>query len=190
MDDGGSPLRRLWVVGPCGSGKSHAAGRLAERLGVAPTHIDDIHWNPGWVESDPESTFREVERIAARPAWVIDGNYTHIRTRLERKPDLIIWLDLPFHVTFPRLIRRTLRRSIRGEPCCNGNRESLRRALFHPDSILWWAIRTHRSRRRCLQQELAGQPHFRLRTPAEVRRFLDDFASVKRIKAEVGPPRP
>ncbi len=164
--------RRVWVVGPCGSGKSTVARALASRLGVEATNLDDLHWRPGWIEAPPEETARRVAAVAARPSWVIDGNYSRIRRALMARADLTVWLDLPFRVTFRRLLVRTLSRSIRGTPCCNGNRESLARAFLHRDSILLWAITTHRRRRRQLEEDLSGRPHVRLRTPREVRAWL------------------
>ncbi len=163
---------RIWVVGTCGSGKSTVARALAGRLGVEATHIDDLHWRPGWVEAPPEETARRVAEVVALPSWVIDGNYSQIRRAHMASADLTVWLDLPFRVTFWRLLVRTLLRSLRGTPCCNGNRESLSRALFHRDSILLWAITTHRRRRRQLAEDLAGRAHVRLRSQREVGRWL------------------
>ncbi|HEY9874941.1 MAG TPA: hypothetical protein V6D12_16000, partial [Candidatus Obscuribacterales bacterium] len=47
-----------------------------------------------------------------------------------------------------RLLWRTLRRSITQEEVCNGNQETLQKALFSHDSILLWALQTYQERRR------------------------------------------
>ncbi len=163
---------RIWIVGPTGSGKSTLAQRLAARLGVEPTHLDDLHWLPGWVERPDEAMRADLEPILARPRWVIDGNYGSQRRHQLERIELFVWLDLPLHVTLPRLIRRGVQRSLRKEPCCGGNQETLRQTFFRRDSLLLWAVTTARRRRRELSTELATRPHVRLRSPYAVEAWL------------------
>ena len=88
------------------------------------------------------------------------------------RADTVVWLDLPIHVWLPRLVRRTVRR-IRGrEEIWNGNRESLRGAVWGRDALIPYALRSHRSRRRRYPLELATYPVVRLRTQAEVDAFV------------------
>jgi adenylate kinase family enzyme len=148
------------------------ADALAARVGVAATHLDDLHWEPGWVERPWDDLRRRVGPVVDGPAWVVEGNYVAVRSLFLARADLVVWLDLPLSVTVPRLVRRSLDRGIRGTPCCNGNRESLVRFLAPKDSILWWALTTDRRRRREFGRELATVPLVRLRHPAAVGRWL------------------
>ncbi|MDA1195176.1 MAG: AAA family ATPase [Planctomycetota bacterium] len=175
---------RIWIVGPCGAGKSTVARMLAERMGVAPTHMDELHWLPDWVERKPDETGALLAPIVASPRWVIDGNYGSFRQPHMDRVQLTVWLDLPLRVTFSRLLRRGLRRSLRGEACCNGNHESLRRTFWHKDSLLLYALQTHRRRRRDLTAELATRPYVRLRSQREVERWLATVGCVNADHAD------
>ena len=75
-------------------------------------------------------------------------------------------------MTFPRLVARTFARSLKGLPCCNGNKESLYRAFLHKDSILLWAFTSEKMRRRGLLQDIQHVPHVRLREERDVDRWL------------------
>lgn len=169
------------MVGPCGSGKSTVAARLADAVGLVPTHLDDLHWKPGWVEAPPEEEEAALARVLARPRWVVDGNYSALRRPRMGAVDLFVWLDLPLNVTFPRLVSRCLVRALKRVPCCNGNRESLRLTFCDKESILLWALSMHRRRKRQLTEELAGRHHVRLRSPraveAWVRRVVDSSSA-------------
>ena len=156
------------MVGPCGSGKSTVAVRLARVLGVEATHLDDIHWKPGWVESTPAEEQAALARVLAQSVWVVDGNYSALRGAWRDAVELFVWLDLPLNVTLPRLLSRCLVRAFKRVPCCNGNTESLRGTLFSKESLLLWALTTHQRRKRQLAQELAGRPHVRLRSARAV----------------------
>ena len=110
LPDGASdpPMRRVIVMGPCGSGKSTLARTIGARYGLPVFHLDQAFHRPGW-QPAPEAEFAaEVERIAALPAWVIDGNYkATIASRFEAA-DTLIYLDMPAWLTMSRIARRTL----------------------------------------------------------------------------------
>ena len=168
MDAGAETPKRIWIVGPCGSGKSTLAQSLGKRLDLPVHHLDDIHWNPGWIESDPESERRRVDEMTLRDAWIIDGNYGIHRRRHAARVQLFIWLDLPLSRSFPRLIGRTVRRAVSRELVCNGNRERPLETLFGADSILWWGLKTHNRRRVELERDLRDRPCLRFRSPRAV----------------------
>jgi len=52
------------------------ARQLGARFGLPVFHLDQAWWRPGWIEAPPQAFRAEVERIAALPEWVIDGNFT------------------------------------------------------------------------------------------------------------------
>jgi hypothetical protein len=85
---------------------------------------------------------------------------------------VVVWLDLPIRVWLPRLVRRTGRRLRRREQLWNGNRESLRGAIWGRDSLFAYALRSHFARRRQWPAELRAYPVLRLRSTAAVRAFL------------------
>ena len=109
----------------------------------------------------------------AQQGWVIDGGYRgKIGDLVWNEADLVVWIDLPLRVWMPRLVRRTVRRLRGREQIWNGNTESIRGAVWGRDALIPYAIRSHFRRRRRYPVELAGFPHVRLRTQAEVDAFV------------------
>lgn len=99
-------MRRVIIIGPCGSGKSTLARELAPLMGLPLFHMDQLNWNPGWIETERSALRAKVEDVAARDAWLIDGNYGSVLApRLERA-DTVIYLDFPIRLCLWRLIRR------------------------------------------------------------------------------------
>jgi adenylate kinase family enzyme len=173
---------RISVVGTCGVGKTTLAHALAERLGLVDVELDVLSWGSNWTMR-PDDVFRaDVTNAAAGDRWVIDGNYSKVRDIVWARADTVVWLDYSFARVFTRLLWRTLRRAFTREELWHGNRESLRMSFLSRESILLWAIKTHRRRHR-EYSELLARPEdgrlivVRLCCPREASRWLDDVRS-------------
>jgi shikimate kinase len=167
--------RRVVIVASAsGNGKTALGRAVADRLGVHFVELDALVHGPNWTETPDDELRRRLAPIFALDGWVIDGDYEHkIGTFVLDAAELVVWLDLPVRVWFPRLVRRTVRRAVRREVLWNGNRETLRNAVWGRESLFAWAFRQHRRRRRDWPAKLSRYRVVRLRSVAEVQRWLD-----------------
>jgi adenylate kinase family enzyme len=170
-------VRRIVVVGSSGSGKTTVASELAERLGVKHVELDALHHGPNWTEASADELREAVSReIDGADGWVVDGGYHgKLGDFVLERADTVVWLDLPLRTCLIRLWHRTLHRIRDDVELWNGNRETWRGAFWGRESLFWFTIRIHRSRRRRWPARFAGLPRLdvvRLRTPREVDAFL------------------
>jgi len=113
-------VQRVCVVGSPGAGKSTFAAALARQTGLPLIALDRHYWRPGWVAAEPDEWTATVTALAARPRWIIDGNYGGTAALRFARADTIIVLDLPRTVTIPGVLRRTLRnwhRCVQADGC-------------------------------------------------------------------------
>jgi adenylate kinase family enzyme len=167
-------MRKVTVIASAsGNGKTTLGKELARRLEVPFVEMDALVHGPNWTETPDEELRARIEPVLSTDGWVIDGAYHgKLGDLLLRSADVIVWLDLPIRVWLPRLLRRTVRR-IRGrEELWNGNTESLRSAFWGRESLVLFALDSHFRRRRDYPTRLASWRVIRLRTPADVERFL------------------
>jgi adenylate kinase family enzyme len=175
---------RVVVVGTTGSGKTTLGRRLAAVLGVPHVELDALHWEPDWTEApDGVLAARLAEVLAAAPdGWVVDGNYlTTTESLTWAHADTAVFLDFALPVILVRLTRRTIRRSRTQEELWSGNRERLG-MLVSRDSLLWWAVKTHRRNRRRYSARMrdpawAHVHVVRLRSVAAVDRYVASLAT-------------
>jgi adenylate kinase family enzyme len=170
-------MQRVVVFGTTGSGKSWVAERLAARTGLRLIELDALFWGKDW-QPAPLDLFRyRVENEIRDGGWIVAGIYGQVRDLTWRAADTLIWLDLPLPVVLWRLLRRTLRRIATGENLWGtGNRETWRNAFFSRDSILLYAMKTHRRNRErfTIECEFLGKEKtvVRLKSAWEVEAFL------------------
>lgn len=173
-------VRRVSVVGSTGAGKTTLARELARRFGVRHVELDAIFWGPNWTQRRDEFP-REVAEAAAGDAWVIDGNYSGLGgfATVWPRADAVIWLDYSLPRILRQLLPRIAVRIVDGREIWpgTGNRETIRGALLSKDMLWWFAIRTHRARRKRIAAELA-RPEYghlavhRFRHPSETAAWL------------------
>lgn len=170
--------RRVLVYGVTGSGKSTAAHRLGERLGL-PVHLadDEIGWLPGWVWREVEDQRAIAARVVAGQGWVLDTAYGTFLDVVLPRTEVMVALDYPRWLSLARLTRRTAHRWATRTPVCNGNVERLAQ-IFSRDSILAWHFRSYRrktDRIRAWESQPGGIPVLRLSRPAQLDRLLADL---------------
>ncbi|HEX7736700.1 MAG TPA: AAA family ATPase [Ktedonobacteraceae bacterium] len=152
-------MRRIVVVGTSGSGKTTLARQLGRALGIPAVELDALHWEPNWQTAEAAVLRERVAEALSGEAWVVDGNYNKLRDLTWGRADTVIWLDYNLRVVMSRVIMRTFRRAFSGEELWNGNRERLENALLSKNSIILWALQTHR-KNRLRYEQLANQPEY------------------------------
>lgn len=100
-------MKRVMIFGFSGAGKSTLARKLGDLLGCEPTHMDAMHWKPGWVESTRDEKVEKLSPILKREKWIIDGNYTHVLFEGRMfLADTVIFLDFNRYICLYRVIKR------------------------------------------------------------------------------------
>ncbi|MHB8635688.1 MAG: AAA family ATPase [Fimbriimonadaceae bacterium] len=170
------PYRRIMVYGTTGSGKTTLAARIGAAAGLPYHAIDNLTFEPGWVQVPPEKQREVIAAVVAGDAWVIDAGYSQWLDVVLRRVDLIVGLDYPPPLIFFRLLRRTLLRLVDGKPICNGNRETLRMMLSR-ESILLWFFKSYKRKRSRMRGWAANPPCqvLRFARPADAAAWLRSF---------------
>jgi len=166
--------RRVVVVGTSGSGKTTFARALAQATQLSCVELDAHFWGPDWTPRDPEQFRQRVAEAAAGDDWIVDGNYSVVRSVLWPRATDVVWLN---YGRVTRILWRTLRRAATQEPLWSGNRESFGKAFGSKDSILLWSFSTY-AKNRTKYPALRADPAFahlrwhEFRYPAQADRFL------------------
>ena len=172
-------LERIAIVGTSCSGKSTLARELSRRLGAPHVELDELFWGPEWTARSAEEFAASVERATAWPAWIVDGNYSAVRSLVLQRATAVIWLNYPLSTLMRRAVSRTVRRLVTRERIFNGNREPLL-GFLNSYWIPWWVLRTCGERQREYAELLASPEcgHLRvieIRSSQQLANLLAEF---------------
>ena len=109
-------VRKVYITGGAGSGKTTLARELARLL-------DLTHYDVDRGELPPDDAAE----------WVVEGAHIWGMDRFVRSADEVVWLDLPARIAVRRILVRHARLSLQGTNRHPGIRKLLRFAATQPD---------------------------------------------------------
>ncbi len=184
---------RILIYGPSGAGKTTFANALGAILGLPVIELDAIQFaKPKWKHSTREEYLAAFETAieAAESGWIVEGNDTGEDAPALGLADTIIWLRLPFRVTYPRLAWRTVRWVYTKELLWGGNRASWKSICGRRSFLAWglydWRRNQSRTRQRLRNRTPGTRVHI-FRSQRAVDRFLASLYEHREQAAE--PPR-
>jgi adenylate kinase family enzyme len=182
-------MRRIAIVGNCGSGKTTLARELATTLDLTHIELDGLFHQPDWTPTPPlefQAKLRAAmaDADATTDGWTTCGNYRETGLLNQNAADTIVWLDMPRSLIMRRVIGRTVRRAITREVLWNGNREPMTNFYkWDPqENVIRWAwvkFESYRQQGHAAMTDgtWAHATVHHLRSPAEVAAFLASAVS-------------
>lgn len=102
-------MKRVTIVGPSGAGKSTMAREIGKIFDLPVFHMDQLFFEPGWIEKSKEELEKEVGHIIqTNDKWVIEGNYSQTLPSRMAQSTHVIFLDYPRYLYVYRVAKRLL----------------------------------------------------------------------------------
>lgn len=106
-------MKKVAVFGKPGNGKSTLSKKLASATGITLHSLDSILYKPNGEEVDRKSYKETHESILASEQWIVEGfgpmnSLESFNRRLE-EADTLIYIDLPYPVTYWLVTKRLLK---------------------------------------------------------------------------------
>lgn len=101
--------QRILVIGCAGSGKSTLAKAMVRKTGLPLIHLDQLYWQPGWVEPEKQIFVSKVASAIKVDQWIIDGNYKGTLALRLTRAQFVVFLDLSRTKCILNVLLRTLK---------------------------------------------------------------------------------
>jgi adenylate kinase family enzyme len=178
-------MERIMIVGQPGSGKSTLAQALGRRTGLPVIHVDQIHWQPGWVERSKAEKTRLCREAEQQSRWIFEGGHSATWSSRVARADMLIMLYRPVSLRLWRVLRRAITGLGRTRP---DMAEGCPERLSSLPEFIRYIWTTRKSAREKMERLAATAPGacevVRLHSDAQVDSFLAGFP---RSEGELAP---
>jgi len=99
-------MRRVLILGCSGAGKSTLARRMGKLIGLPVIHLDQMYWQPGWVEPKKTEWHAALAKALEGETWIMDGNFTSTIAKRAEFADTVIFFDFPTWICVGRVLKR------------------------------------------------------------------------------------
>ena len=86
-------MRRVMVLGCAGAGKTTWAKALGDITALPVFHVDQIHYQPGWVEREKSEKIELAHKVEAGERWIFEGGLSATYANRAARADTAIWLS-------------------------------------------------------------------------------------------------
>ena len=118
---------------------------IGARLNLSVIELDALYHVNYWDDTPLDEFLAKIERIteSSPNGWISAGNYFRVKDPLMDQADVVVWLRLPFHIVYWRLLWRTIRDLFTNRPIWEEGAltESWKQTFATLDSILLWGIK-------------------------------------------------
>jgi adenylate kinase family enzyme len=160
------------IIGCSGSGKSTLSRALSARTGLPIIYLDQHYFGPGWKEPSQEVWIERVTKLAAQEAWIMDGNYSGTFDYRMPRTEAVIFLDFPTWRCLWRVLKRTTLYWGKNRPSSAPDCPERYDLHFLRYVLHYRKTRQPQILRRLKEEEQRGKVIYHLRSPREVKTFL------------------
>ncbi|MBP3911226.1 MAG: topology modulation protein [Niameybacter sp.] len=86
-------MKKIMIIGCCGSGKTTLAKKLSNKLNLPLIHLDKLNWRDNWQNISKEEFDDLLWAEVIKPTWIIDGNYERTIPLRLKYCDTVIYMD-------------------------------------------------------------------------------------------------
>lgn len=109
-------IKRIHIIGGAGSGKTHAARKISEMIGISTHDLDTIFWDNTDKSYNqkaiPEVRDQKLKEMLLNDSWIIEGVYFKWLKESFQQADVIILLIPNYAICTLRIISRFIQRKI------------------------------------------------------------------------------
>lgn len=118
LDDIRTVVKKIYIIGPVGSGKSTFSKKLSKKYGINYYELDKVSWDDenGNIKRSEEEALKLFNDILKNESWIIEDIGREIFERGKVEADIIYYIRLQKIKSYFRVTKRWIKQRIGKEP--------------------------------------------------------------------------
>lgn len=107
-------MKKIYIIGPVGSGKTYFSEKLAEKLNIKKYELDKVSWDDdnGNVKRSPEEVKKIFDKILKNKSWIIEDIGRDKFRQGREEADVIYYLKLSKLKSYYRVTKRWIKQRL------------------------------------------------------------------------------
>lgn len=107
-------MKKIYIIGPVGSGKTYFSEKLAEKLNIKKYELDKVSWDDdnGNVKRSPEEVKKLFDKILKNKSWIIEDIGRDKFRQGREEADVIYYLKLSKLKSYYRVTKRWIKQRL------------------------------------------------------------------------------
>jgi len=167
-------MRKVFIIGICGAGKSTLARQLSQKIEFPVIHLDQYYWKSGWVTQEKKDFENKVKELSKQESWIMDGNYSSTFNIRFAQADTLIVLDYSRYMAIFRSTKRIISYYGKSRPDMSSNCPERFDLDFY--KYMWKFNKQHKPRTdQAIKDYGSNLNIYRFKQPKEAQAFLDSL---------------
>lgn len=162
-------IRKIYIIGPVGSGKTTLANKLSKKLNIKMYELDKVVWDDdnGNIKRDLDDINKRFKIIIDKSSWIIeDVGRKKFREGI-KKADIVYYLNLNKTDIYKRCITRWIKQKIGIEKF---NYNPTLKGLIQ---MLSWAKNDIRNKEEKIEYIKKNSKKYKILTKKEIKKNID-----------------
>lgn len=107
-------MQKIYIIGPCGSGKTTFAKKMSEKYNIKRYELDKVCWDDdnGNIKRTDEEIKKLFDKILANESWIIEDVGRDKFKKGREQADIIYYIKLSKIKAYFRVIKRWLKQRL------------------------------------------------------------------------------
>lgn len=107
-------MKKIYIIGPVGSGKTTFSKRLSEKLDIKRYELDKVSWDDehGNIKRSDEEALKIFDEILSNDSWIIEDVGREKFKKGREEADAIYYIKLPRMKSYYRVTKRWIKQRL------------------------------------------------------------------------------
>ena len=168
MNEGKSMYKKIYIIGPVGSGKTTVSQILSKKYNIDSYELDKVVYDDNNVKRTDAIIKQLFDKIIKKKSWIIEDVGRKKFVDGIKNADITYYIDLPKMIIYKRCIKRWIKQKLGKEKY---NYKPTIKGLFE---MIKWARQDFRNKKDKLKRIKENSKNYKILNQKDIKRIINE----------------